>query len=232
MIGINIDMPQADIDLMGKTLQKYSEWFKKGQKEAVKKAAVYIIRSLRKITKLSKKHREIVKNPYYARPTSKRVRQINHIRDWYAKQGWEFKDKADYFNRYAIERYTQKRKYYTAIPLARTAADARRDAMQRFPNSWNIKRRGLAHSSWGWMLGKLRPGETALIAEKQGISFADEKTDAKEYSIELTNRLAYIRKTLKQGAVGEVVGKAARAMIDEMEGHHKKSMRAAGMRAA
>ena len=235
MIGINIDIPASDLAAMRDTFARYVQWFRKGPEEAVKKTCVYIVRSLRADTKLSPKARKVVRNPNYKKPTSKRARQLQHIQAWYAAKGkGQFKDTAEYFNRYAIERLTQKKgTRYTAIPTIGTMAEARRYAQSSMLDQYLIKRRGLAKSSWGWMLGKLgkqtatEQGKIAGTTEVN--SSAGGSTDY--YFTELINRLSYIRKATKTN-VNSVMGRAQRAMKDEMEGHIKRARQQSGLRAA
>lgn len=236
MIDVNISIPPQDVAAMNDAFARYVAWFRKGPAEAVKKTCVYIVRSLRASTKTSGKVRRIVKNPAYVKPTNKRTRQLQHIRAWYAGKGKDVPaDTADYFNRWAIERLRQRgRASYVPLFLAQTKAEAQRMAKRDRPQSYRILRRGLAKSSWGWMLGKL--GKPSMVDQAQ-ISGTTEVTETRtggefEYhAVSLANKLGYIRKATKAN-VGTVLERASKAMVDEMEGHVKGARRASGLRAA
>jgi hypothetical protein len=241
MIGINIDIPASDLAAMRDAFARYVTWFRKGPQEAVKKTCVYVVRSLRADTKQSAKHRRVVRNPNYVnvnsrRAQNKRLRQLAHIRAWYESRGQAApKDTAEYFNRYAIERLTQRKgTRYTPVFMAMSITEAKRIAQSSMMDQYMIKRRGLAKSSWGWMLGKLGK-QTAT--DQQQISGTTEVTSGttggafETYYVDLINKLAYIRKATK-ASVGSVIGRAQRAMKDEMEGHVKRARQQAGLRAA
>jgi hypothetical protein len=236
MIGINIDVPESDLAAMRETFRRYVQWFRKGPSEAIKKTCVYVVRSLRADTKRSPERRKVVRNPDYTKPTSRRARQLQHIRAYYAGKGQAAPaDTAQYFNRYAIERKTQRKgTRYTPIPTIGDIAEARRYAQSSMLDQLTIKRRGLAKSSWGWMLGKLGKRDGV---EQQAIGGTTEVTSGvTEGAVEihftdLINRLSYIRKATKVN-VSSVIGRAQRAMRDEMEGHAKRARQQAGLRAA
>jgi hypothetical protein len=234
MIGINIDVPAEDIAAMRETFARYVSWFRKGPQEAVKKTCVYVVRSLRASTKQSTRHRRVVRNPNFQKPTSKRARQLAHIRAWYAARGKAApRDTAEYFNRYAIERLTQRKgARYTPVFGAVSITEAKRIAQASMMDQYIIKRRGLAKSSWGWMLGKLGKQTTAEQPQINGTTEVTSGTSGgafETYFVDLINRLSYIRKASKESISG-VLGRAQRAMKDEMEGHAKRARERAGLR--
>lgn len=237
MIAVNMYIPASDIAAMRDTFARYVQWFRKGPEEAVKKTCVYIVRSLRADTKLSPKHRRVVRNPNFVKPTSKRARQLQHIKAYYAGKGkGQFKDSAEYFNRYAIERLTQKKGIrYTPIPTLGNMAEARAYAQSTMLDQYLIKKRGLAKSSWGWMLGKLgnrQSGDTQQpISGTTEVSSGTTGGAFDTYFMDLINRLSYIRRATKTN-VSSVIGRAQRAMKDEMEGHVKRARQQSGLRAA
>jgi len=239
MIDVNITIPSQDIAALQATVDRYVQWFRKGPKEAIKKTCVYIVRSLRASTKIGAKNRRIVKNPDYAKTGSKRERQLMHIAEWNAAHGRPSR-MPQQFQKYAIQRYGQRGgPWYRGVngdshAQARAAAQALDVIKGDRSNIYRIAKRGLAKASWGWMLGKLGKPSLAEQAEISGTTAVTEggNTGAFEYSyIDLSNKLNYIRKTLK-GNVGSVMSRANRAMIDEMEGHITQARRDAGLRAA
>jgi peptidoglycan hydrolase-like protein with peptidoglycan-binding domain len=240
MIDVNITIPSQDIVALQATVDRYVQWFRKGPKEAIKKTCVYIVRSLRASTKIGAKTRRIVKNPDYAKTGSKRERQLMHIAEWNAAHGRPSR-MPQQFQKYAIQRYGQRGgPWYRGVngdtaAQARTAAAALDTIKGDRSNIYRIAKRGLAKASWGWMLGKLgKPSltEQAEIGGTVTMQPGGSPSGAFEYSyIDLSNKLNYIRKTLK-GNVGSVMARANRAMIDEMEGHIKQARRDSGLRAA
>lgn len=231
MINLNVTIPEGDIQAMRATFDRYVQWFSKGPKEAVKKTCVYIVRSLRADTKKNgAKFRKVVKNPNYTMPTSKRARQVLHIRAYYAGKGKEFTDTADY-NRYAIQRKTQKKgDKYISIPSIGDITKAREFARSNMMDQLLIKNRGLANSSWGWMLGKLGKKTATTQQQIAQTTEVNESAVKDSYFAELINRLSYIRKSMKVNTQS-VIMRAQKSMIDEMEGHIKRARRESGLRA-
>jgi hypothetical protein len=240
VIALNIDVPQADMETMRQTFARYVAWFRKGPEEAVKKTCVYVVRSLRADTNLSAKHRRVVRNPNYInvksrRAQNKRLRQLAHIKAWYESRGQSAPtDTAEYFNRYAIERLTQRQgARYTPVFGAGSIAEAKRIAQASMSHQYMIKRRGLAKASWGWMLGKLGKQTSTEQAQISGATEVSSGTTGgafETYFVDLVNKLAYIRKASK-ASISSVIGRAQRAMVDEMEGHIKRAREQAGLRA-
>jgi hypothetical protein len=237
MISVNVEFPADDIAAMRDTFARYVAWFRKGPQEAVKKTCVYVVRSFRASTRLSAKQRKVVRNPNYRKPTSKRARQLQHIRAWYLARGRAApKDTAEYFDRFAIERLTQRKgtRYTPIRGLAASVGEAKRIAQATMFDQLQIKRRGLAKSSWGWMLGKLGKSESVDQGPISGTVAVEQGTTGgafEAYFVDLINRLSYIRRATKASVSG-VLGRAQRAMKDEMEGHIKRARQNAGLRAA
>lgn len=241
MIAVNIDIPASDINAMRNTFARYVQWFRKGPQEAVKKTCVYIVKSLRADTKIGAKARRVVPNPNYINinrrgGANKRLRQLGHIKAWYETRGKAPpKDTAEYFMRFAIERYTQRKgTRYIPIPAFGKITEAKQYAKLSMQDQYLIKRRGLAKSSWGWMLGKL--GKADGVDQPQ-ISGATEVTSGTtggafdSYFVDLINRLSYIRRATRVN-VNSVLGRASRNMQGEMERHAKRARQQAGLRAA
>jgi hypothetical protein len=252
MIEVTIDVPQGDIDAMRDALRRYAAWFHKGPEEAVKKACVYVVRSLRSSTRASKTERQIVPNPTQNMMTAavnRYGRAHAHIQAYYAAGGGSGRKgkRKDWLpplrsltkeNRAAskaIERYTQ-RKGVRYTPLVGTnpgisASDAKRIAREYYPKSLAVRRSGLAKRAWGLILGQL--GQNAGNVSDVTKDMADVMTTQSDtvYSVLMHNKLGYVRKAMKAD-VNSVLARARRAMIDEMEGHAKRALRESGMRAA
>jgi hypothetical protein len=238
VIEVDIVVPASDVAALQETLQKYAAWFSKGPKEAIKKACVYIVRSLSASTKISAKTRRVVRNPQYAKAGSKRARQLMHIADWNKEHGKPYRMPNTY-QKWAIQRLTQRGSIYHKPVNGDTHSEALTSARQSDvfkPYSFTLRRRGLAKSSWGWMLGKIgKKGaapSVAMIAERAGLTQVTESPETALFQyVEMTNKLSYIRKATKPN-VGSIMARANRAIIDEMEGHSKRAKAAAGLRAA
>jgi hypothetical protein len=245
--AINIEVPKSDVDALRDTLERYVESFSKGPREAVKKAAVYIVRSLRSSTKRSPEKRHVVRNPNRYDGTNTQSNRFAlahaHIMAWYESHGSSSKRKGVHQSwlpplrhimdrraaaHYAVERYTQKRgKRYIGIPDALKdggISEAKATAESRMPKVLNIMRRGTAKSSWGWMLARLGKTDSTEQPIIGGVTQVAELSSRDAISIELTNSLGYIRKATKANVSG-VMGRANRAIIDEIQGHISRSSR-------
>lgn len=241
MIEVNIDIPASDIAAMRNTFARYVQWFRKGPQEAVKKTCVYIVKSLRADTKIGAKARRVVPNPNYVNinkrgGANKRLRQLAHIKAWYETRGKASpKDTAEYFMRFAIERYTQRNgKRHTPIPTFGKITEAKLYAQRSMQEQYLIKRRGLAKSSWGWMLGKFGKADSVghpQIAGTTEVTSGNIGGAFESYFVDLVNRLSYIRRATGAN-VNSVLGRASRNMQGEMERHAKHARQQAGLRAA
>lgn len=253
MIAVTIDVPQADVDRMNATLTRYAEYFKGNMPKTLEKTMVKIITALRagNTTIVSDKVRKIVPFRKFAKNSGdKFLRAHDHIRDNYInkpsanktghKAAWlpplKALGKDGRTATLAIERYTQSKGIkYTPITAASKVGDAKAIAQFVYPRIYNITRRGLARSSWGWMLRQLRKSVTTdqpeidgtVSVSRSNISMAGQDNIV----IEATNKLNYIRKATKAN-ISTVLARASRMMIDEIEGHKKGAASRAGPRAA
>jgi hypothetical protein len=162
-----------------------------------------------------------------ANPTNRRASWLPPIRDL---------DRKARPAKLAIEIYTQRRgmKYAQIFGIDKVG-DAKTVAQLMMPKQYNITRRGLARSSWGWMLRQLKKTASTEQPEINGtvmISRSNISVAGKDnIIIEATNKLNYIRKATKAN-ISTVLARASRMMIDEIEGHTKGAAARAGLRAA
>jgi hypothetical protein len=261
VIALNIDVPQADIDAMQAAFQRYVVYYKGNLPKALEKTAVQVIKTLRASTKRSTKHRRIVRNPADFKATKNGLgkwgRAHAHIMAWYEYHGtgkrtgrtqhWlpRLKDLVarKSVGKFAIERYTQRKgKQYTPIggfdPLDKVkASDARAMAISKFPKQYNIARRGVAYSSWGWMLGKLgaraateqAPDTPGLVAATSVDRYL--APNGETQGIDLADMVSYIRKATRAN-VGSVISRATSQMMYDMGEITRHAKSAAGLKGA
>ena len=256
MININIDVPQSDLKAMAETFQRYAAYYRNNIPKAIEKTCVQLIKSLRGSTRRSKKTRKVVRNPnrYNAskRQTNKFLRMHEHIHDYYEQHGggsktgkmkaWipRLKDvrMGHKSSRWAIEIFTQRKGMrYSPVWGAEKKSDAKGAAPFANPKAFNIRRRGLADSSWGWMLGKLGKANLVDQQEINGLANAiklNESGGAFEYSgILMHNKLGYIRKAMSGASpVQTLIARTINQMRRDMGEIHPKAKGAAGLRAA
>jgi hypothetical protein len=169
------------------------------------------------------------------KPTNRRARQLTYIRAWYQSKGKKAPiDKAEYFDKFAIERLTQGKgnKYYKVKNFPASISEAKKIAESSMLDQLMIKRRGLADSSWGWMLGRLGKQDNTPHKIINGVTNVDDRSDPSQgsYSVEFQNKLVYIRKAMTTNTTS-ILFRAGRAMVDEMEGHIKRARVQSGLKA-
>ena len=113
--------------------------------------------------------------------------------------------------------------------------EAKTVAELMYPKQYNISRRGLARSSWAWMLKQLGKTSTAEQAEIGGaVSVSRDAINTggmENYTIDASNKLNYIRKATKEN-ISSALNRASKMMLDEIEGHKKGAAAKAGRVAA
>jgi hypothetical protein len=138
-------------------------------------------------------------------------------------------------SKWAIEMFTQKRgiKYVMIPNLSKENDFAKtRKAManERYAKYYNIVRRGLARSSWSWILKRL--GKSGSVEQDELINtFSVRKTDTYlRESIEVSNKLSYIKKAMTQN-VSTFVERATEMIEYDINKASRYSKKKAGLAA-
>lgn len=251
MIELSIDVPRSDIEDLSAMFGRYVAHYNGNITKAVEKTMVKLVVALRASTIKSKKVRKIV--PYRKRfdesqGRDKFFKAHEAIQEWYKKhptarhtgrqgdQKWlpRLKDLhgGNRFAKLAIERYTQRMGVkYQPILGATKVGEAKAIAAEKYKKQYEIKRRGLSYSSWGWImrkLGKASPTELAEYSGAVSVSKTDqEAAGVRDFRIEAANMLNWIRKATKAN-VSSVTSRAATMMRKEMERAVQSSVNRAG----
>jgi hypothetical protein len=213
MINATIDFPKEDITALQQMMFRYSAHFNGNAKKTVEGTMVKIIAALRadNSTMKSKPRRKIV--------------------DWHIPKQLAHGDRK-YIpeTRYAIEVFSQKGK--RMIPVrAKSMAQAKQIASRFMPNQYNIKKSGLARSSWGWILKQM--GKSGAIEQRQIAGTTDVKkieqvsNGVLQFGISATNRLSYIRKAMKEN-ITTALARASTMMRKQMERNKRDAAQAIG----
>jgi hypothetical protein len=246
MIGLNIDVPQRDIDNLNSAFKRFVEYYGGNVKKAVEKTMVQIIKSLSGSTKVSSKKRPIVRNPDPRHKTDARMAPLGVFK--YSQK----KDPRKYFSPIrgtgeygAAIRYLPGNKVLMRVRNAwevfsREELESMQMGDRTIQNHKKriIGRSGLAKSSWSWMLGKLGASMAAKQSEIRGtvgITRINDLAGASQYfGILSENRLNYIRKALIGGRqpVETVLARATNNMRSTMGEIGPRAAKSAGLRAA
>jgi hypothetical protein len=118
------------------------------------------------------------------------------------------------------------------IPVrAKSMAQAVQVASRFMPNQYNIKKSGLARSSWGWILKQM--GKSGAIEQRQIAGTTDVKkieqvsNGVLQFGISATNRLSYIRKAMKAN-ITTALARASTMMRKQMERNKRDAAQAIG----
>ena len=213
MISATIDFPKEDITALQQMMYRYSAHFNGNAKKTVEGTMVKIITALRADNSTMK-----------SKPTRKIV-------DWHIPKQLAHGDRK-YIpeTRYAIEVFSQKGK--RMIPVrAKSMAQAVQVASRFMPNQYNIKKSGLARSSWGWILKQM--GKSGAIEQRQIAGTTDVKkieqvsNGVLQFGISATNRLSYIRKAMKAN-ITTALARASTMMRKQMERNKRDAAQAIG----
>jgi hypothetical protein len=213
MINATIDFPKEDITALQQMMFRYSAHFNGNAKKTVEGTMVKIITALRADNSTMK-----------SKPTRKIV-------DWHIPKQLAHGDRK-YIpeTRYAIEVFSQKGK--RMIPVrAKSKAQAKQIASRFMPNQYNIKKSGLARSSWGWILKQM--GKSGAIEQRQIAGTTDVKkieqvsNGVLQFGISATNRLSYIRKAMKAN-ITTALARASTMMRKQMERNKRDAAQAIG----
>jgi hypothetical protein len=201
-------------------------------------------------TKRSKEVRRIVKDPKKTiggkSYKEKMLRTHEHIQQYYKdhpgakktgiKRPWLPSQKSLKRDpKWAIEMFTQKRgiKYFPLPNLKReddTASNRKRISESQYSRFYNIAKRGLARSSWSWILKRL--GKSGSAEQDELINtFSVRKTDTYlRESIEVSNKLSYIKKAMTQN-VSTFVERATEMIEYDINKASRYSKKKAGLAA-
>jgi hypothetical protein len=213
MISATIDFPKEDITALQQMMYRYSAHFNGNAKKTVEGTMVKIITALRADNSTMK-----------SKPTRKIV-------DWHIPKQLAHGDRK-YIpeTRYAIEVFSQKGK--RMIPVrAKSMSQAKQIASRFMPNQYNIKKSGLARSSWGWILKQM--GKSGAIEQRQIAGTTDVKkieqvsNGVLQFGISATNRLSYIRKAMKAN-ITTALARASTMMRKQMERNKRDAAQAIG----
>jgi hypothetical protein len=251
MIALDITVPQADIERMNDTFKRYVDYYKGNFPKAIEKTAVQILKSLAGSTTRANPFRKVVRNP-----NTKGLRLDTHAADIHAhiqqhykwfpgtrhnakRQGAMLRAGLPPINTlafpFAIERFT-RRKGLTYVPIKnrwlKGVNEARDYARTNMPRHYQIHTRGLAKSSWGWMLRGFGGG--ANVEQKQ----IPGTTEVSRYmggngetmGVNLADMLAYIRKATKSN-ISTVISRATSQMMYDMGEITRKAKQHAGLSA-
>lgn len=209
MSDVSIQFTPGSLARLRRSAMARSRLLNEDTRKTLVKTSLKVLTALRASARVSKPKRNVVKNPHFKKPTSKRARQLHHIQKWYVEHGKAAPgDTADYFNRFAIERLTQnKGTRYLPIPLAGKISEAKQQAERDMPEKYLLNKphgkRGLARASFTWMMGKLGAGGGAEHPEISGVSSVvkSQRTDGAGMvlAIRMQNKLGYIMKALQGG---------------------------------
>lgn len=255
MIEVSIDVPKADIDALEQTFTRYAKHFNLSIPKAIEKTAVKIITALRARTVRSKEHRRIVRNPL-RRSWDKMMRRHEHIQQYYREhpETRHTSRQGDQLNKglrtlkelrkvgqapypYAIEYFSRRGMRFWSIPNYNipSMAAAKQWAAVNLTERYKIKRRGLARSSWAWMMKQLGKQATAEQTEVNGAvevrKFALGAGDGITY-VEMRDMLRYIRKATSKGDVTTAISSANKMLEHEIKRDIERAAQASGVRAA
>ena len=251
MIELSIDVPKGDIAELSAMFARYVEHYNGDVTKAVERTMVKLVVALRASTIKSKKVRKIV--PYKkrfneAQGRDKFFKAHEAIQEWYkqnpqarhtSKQGdqkWlpRLKDLqgGNRFAKLAIEKFTQRAGIkYLPMTGASKVSEAKELATTKYRSQYEIKRRGLSYSSWGWImrkLGKATPTELAEYSGAVSVNKSDyDSGGVRDFRMEAANMLNWIRKATKAN-ISSVTSRAATMMRKEMERSIAESAKRAG----
>jgi hypothetical protein len=211
MINATIDFPKEDITALQQMMFRYSEHFNGNAKKTVEATMVKIITALRAANSTKK-----------SKPTRK-------IIDWHIPRQLAHGDRK-YIpeSRYAIEVFTQKGKRMVPIRSAKSKSQATQIASRFMANQYNIKKSGLARSSWGWILkqmskaGSIESRGTTEVQRVEQVSGG-----VLQFGINATNRLSYIRKAMTAN-ITTALARAATMMRTQMERNKRDAAQSIG----
>jgi hypothetical protein len=244
MIGINIDVPQSDIDSMSSTFARYAAYYKGNIPKAVEKTMVQIIKALSGSTKVSSKLRPIVRNPDPRHKVDARMAMLGVYK--YSNK----KSPRKYFSPIkgtgefgAAIRYVGKDKVLMRVRgawevFSRAEMESMNYGSRTIQNHKKriIGRSGLAKSSWSWMLGKLGASAAALQSEIGGTTTVTRiNTDGafNYFGILGENKLKYIRNALHgRQDISTAIRRAELMMMYDMKEITRKAKANSGLRAA
>jgi hypothetical protein len=214
MINATIDFPKEDITALQQMMFRYSEHFNGNAKKTVEATMVKIITALRAANSTKK-----------SKPTRK-------IIDWHIPRQLAHGDRK-YIpeSRYAIEVFTQKGKRMVPIRSAKSKSQATQIASRFMANQYNIKKSGLARSSWSWILKQM--GKSGAIEQRQITGTTEVKKVEQvsggvlQFGINATNRLSYIRKAMKAN-ITTALARASTMMRKQMERNKRDAAQAIG----
>ncbi len=157
---------------------------------SIRTAMIKLVTALRSSTKQSPKLRP--------------VRTVKVQREWSKKS-----DTA-----YAVERAHGGTYSLLTLPMGTTKAEAMESPLRVIQN------RGLAKSSWGWILKKIGGKGSAKHVEIAGATWAAQRRRSHWFELEISDRLSYIEHSLKNGgkqAVSSAIRRAGTMLRKDTE---------------
>lgn len=217
MTDVSIEFSKGSFDRLRRSAQARSRVLNEDMSKTLVKTTLKVLVALRATAKKSPKKRDL----YETRAMSmdnrfRHTRMQDHIQDWYKQHGVRKKtgrtlppsqytskdERNDEFKFAAIKRRFVGEYKLFPMPGVEKESEAKKS------KKLLIKKRGLAVSSFTWMMGKLGAGGSAEISQndvKGGQSAIDvikgstQQQGSTSLSIKLSNRLNYIISSLRGG---------------------------------
>lgn len=227
MKDLDIDFVQGSFDKLRRSAEKRSRLLNEDIKKTLTKTSLKVLTALRASARKSKEFRRIVRNKASGskRSVNRLLRRHGHIQQWYqdhpdarhtSRQGDQLNkglprmkdiwDGSAKDAKYAIEKWRQRKSVLLIrISGAQSVKEAKEVARQKMLRQYKIMRRGLAKSSFTWMMGKLGPrsGSQDMQPEIPGATSvrktATPTGGAWRLSIKMLNEISYILTSLSGG---------------------------------
>ena len=217
-LTIEVEADKAAIKAFMDALARYETATKRSMKDAVRSATIDLVRSLRALTRKSKKfieRMEISKSylppKWIMRGHSGRPLRRMQLMRWGNGTNW-----LDHRYVYGGEYVRGPRGGQRVRPFSE--AQMRREAQR---NYGQIRNWGLAKKSWGWFMKSLfrqsMQDENPRAKIDSRMVDAQKRESDTEYSVVLVNRLEYIREAMPPGAMSIALRKATNLINHKIE---------------
>lgn len=217
MVDVSVD--QAAIKQVGSMLERIAAQSPKRLTSELRRAAIYVCQSLRSRTKKAPK--KIRRGEYAAVPSDKHPKYINAnngqlMRRWALTR--KLNTPKEYTRHYYV--FTNARRGKNGKRVGRNRAAEKRELLKYHSN---IPHAGLAKASWGWVMKDIysKMGAEAVTWKRGKVQVRDPMKFVKGMfkalqglgaEARIVNRLDYIRKALKPGAIPEAMTAAAKRL--------------------
>ena len=214
-----VEADRAALARLSQMLERVAIEAPKRLKSETRRAAIYICQSLRSRTKKAPK--KIRTREYRAQSSDKHPKYIN-ARNGHLMRRWALTRKvgtpAEYTAHYYV--FTNARRGKNGKRVGRNRTAERRELLKYHGN---IPHAGLAKASWGWVMKDIysKMGAEAVTWKRGKVQVRDPMKFVKGMfkalqglgaEARIVNRLDYIRKALKPGAIPEAMTAAAKRL--------------------